>query len=148
MNTDPKPTLPDLFPLPEGIQLRTRRFGANPVSSPVPAPVGGNRGDSDAPRPEFKLHWEDPQQGLTVIVRERDNGHLIADVFAIDPGLLDKGAISVGLVGTVEGGLIRKTIPLGVPEKDGCSGSADFGPLASAVAELGSPLRAIVYLLV
>jgi len=148
MSTDPKPTLPDLFPLPEGTKIRARKFGAKPVSPLVPAPVGGDKGDAAAPRAAFKVCWEDPQQGLTVLVRERDNGHLIADVICTEAGLLDKAAVSVGLVGTVVDHLIRKTIPLDVPEKSGCSGSADFGPLADAVKELGPQLGVVVFLLV
>ena len=61
MSTEPKPALPGLFPLPEGIKLRTRKFGANPVSEFVPAPVGGDRDDVTAPRSEFKLRWEDQE---------------------------------------------------------------------------------------
>ena len=45
----------------------------------------------------------------------------------------------VGLVGTAKDHVLRKTIPLEVPEKTGCSGSADFGPLGDRVKELGSP---------
>jgi hypothetical protein len=148
MNTDPKPTLADLFPLPEGTKLRVRKFGAKPVSELVPAPVGGNVAQAAAPRPEFKIHWEDQQQGLTVIVRERENGHLVAEVCCSDAGLHNKAAVSVGLVGTVEDHLIRKTIPLDVVVTGGCSGSADFGPLTAAVQELGPQLGVVVFLLV
>jgi hypothetical protein len=149
VNTEPKPTLSDLFPLPEGIKLRSRKFGANPVSQPASAPVGGDKGDSSEPRPEFRLRWEDTQQGLTVTVREREGGHLIADVFSTDAAHRDKADVSVGLVGTHEDRLIRKTIRLSVPETDGCSsGSADFGPLTDAATELGSQLRLVVFLLV
>jgi len=148
MTTDPKQTLLDLFPLPEGVKLRARKFGANPVSSFVPTPVGGDKGDSSNPRPEFKIAWEDKQQGLKILVRERENGHLIADVSCTDAGLLNKAAVSVGLVGTLEDHLIRKTIPLDVPEATGCRGSMDFGPLADAVKELGPQLGVVVFLLV
>jgi hypothetical protein len=148
MSTDPKRTLPDLFPLPDGTKIRARKFGAKPVSPLVPAPVAGDKGDDAAPRAAFKIRWEDQQQGLTVLVRERGNGHLIADVFCTDAGLLDKAAVSVGLVGTVEDHLIRKTIPLDVSENSGCSGSADFGLLADAVKELGQQLGVVVFLLV
>ena len=148
MATDPKPPLPGHFPLPEGLKLRSRKFGVNPVSSLVPVPVGGDNGDSSNPRPQFEIAWEDNQQGLKVLVRERDDGHLIANVLCTDAGLLNKAAVSVGLMGTVEDRLIRKTIPLDVPEATGCSGSADFGPLADAVEELGPQLGVVVFLLV
>jgi hypothetical protein len=148
MNTDPEPILSALFPLPEGIKLRARKFGAEPASPLVPAPVGGDKGPSSDPRPEFTLRWEDQQQGLTVLVRERENGHLIADVFCTDAGLLAKAAVSVGLVGTAADHLIRKTIPLNGSEQNSCSGSADFGPLTDVVKELGPRLGIVVFLLV
>ena len=148
MNIDPKPALPDLFPLPEGIKLRARKFGTKPVSDFIPAPIPRDGADAAVPRPAFQLRWEDQQQGLTVFVREKANGHLIADVFCTDAGLLGKAAVSLGLVGEVEDHLIRKTIPLDVPEKHGCSGSADFGPLADAVKQLGPRLGVVVFLLV
>jgi len=140
--------MPDLYPLPAGIKIRKRRFGANPVSPLVPAPVGGDKADSSAPRPAYKLRWEDREQGLTVLVRKRDNGHLIADVLSTDAGMLKKAAVSVGLVGPIEDHPIRKTIPLDVAEKGGCSGSADFGLLTDVVRELGSQLGMVVILLV
>jgi hypothetical protein len=148
MSTEPKPTQSDPFPVPEGIKLRARKFGANPVSQLVAAPVGGPRGDDSAPRPPFRIDWEDTAQGLTVKVRERTGGHLIVEVVSTDPLLLKNAAVSVGLVGTVEDGLIRKTIPLDVPEEGGCSGSADFGPLAAAVTELGPQIGIVAFLLV
>lgn len=61
-------------------------------------------------------------------------------------GLLNRAAVSVGLVGTAEDRLIRKTIALDMPEKDGCSGLADFGRLTDAVKELGPQLGAVVFL--
>jgi hypothetical protein len=147
VDTEKTPPLADLYSLPPGTKLRVRKFGANPTSPLVPTPVGGNQGASAAVRPEFRLRWEDQQQGLQVTVRERDNGHLIAEVFSTDPALLTKATVSVGLVGTIEDGLIRKTIPLDVPETTGCSGSADFGLLEDAVKELGSELGVVVFLL-
>src|SRR4051794_18995814 len=57
MNTDPQPTMSNLLPLPEGIKLRARKFGANAVSALVPAPVGGD--PTAVSRPEFKIDWED-----------------------------------------------------------------------------------------
>jgi hypothetical protein len=147
MNIDSKPTLPQLPPLPEGTRLRVHKFGRKPVSEFVPAPVSGDKGDAAAPRPSFELRWEDPQQGLTVLVRERADGHLIAEVLSTDAGLMNKAAVSVGLIGTLTDHLIRKTIPLGVAEKTGCGGSADFGTLTAAVNALGPRLGVVVILL-
>jgi hypothetical protein len=148
MNTEPKPTLPDPRSLPEGVKLRTRRFGTNPVSPLISVPDSRNQSDSSAVPPAFAIGWEDPGQGLKVTVRANGSGRLIAEVFAADQALLNKGALSVGLVGTIEGGLIRKTIPLTASEANGCSGSADFGPLASAVQELGGRIGIVAFLLV
>ncbi len=81
MNTGQKPTLEGQYPLPEGVKLRTRKFGANPMSPLVATPTGGDRGDSSPGRTEFKIHWEDQEHGLTVLVREsRESGHLIGAV--------------------------------------------------------------------
>ena len=149
MNIEKKLPLEDQYPLPEGVKLRTRKFGANPMSPLVATPTGGDTGDSSSARPEFKIRWEDQEHGLTVLVRERrESGHLVADVFCTDAGQLNKLAVSVALVGTVEDQMIRKTIPLDVPEKAGCSGSADFGPLAEAVNDLGPQLGVVVFMLV
>jgi hypothetical protein len=153
MDTEAKRNALDL-PLPEGISLRSRKFGAKPTSPPALAPVGGNKGDSSAPRRAFQLRWEDKVQGLTVVVREQLGGHLLANVFSTESNSLDKVAVSVGLVGSndnakddlIDACLIRRTIPLNVPEADGCSGSADFGPLANVVAKLGPQLRLVVFL--
>src|SRR5262245_7814770 len=142
MSTDPKSTLPDLFPLPEPVKLRTPKFGARPVSNfvPVPTPVDQGAGPS---RPAFRIDWQDQEQGLTVRIRETADGHLSAEVFSTDAALLNQAAVSVGLLGTAEGRLIRKTVPLNVAEPQGCSGSADLGPLADAVQQLGPQLAAV-----
>ena len=42
--------------------------------------------------------------------------------------------------------MLHKMIPLNVPEKNGCSGSADFGPIANAIVELGPQFRVIIFL--
>jgi len=146
MNSDPKPNVSDLFPMPKGMKLRTPKFGANPVSPFVYAPVGVDN-CSPEPRPEFKICWEDHQQGVSVVVKAGENGHLIADVFCTNVGLLDKAAVSVALVGTSPEHMIRKAIPLNAPEKDGCGGTADLGPLTAAVKELGPQLGLVVFLL-
>ncbi len=142
----------DLFPLPESIKIRQRKLGARPVSPLVPTPR--DTGDSSAPRPAFENRWEnqfqldEPVCKITVIVREQDNGRLIANVFCTDAGLLSKAAVSVGLIGAVEVQTIRKTIPLDIPDKDGCGGSADFGALTEAVKKLGPQIGIIIFLLV
>jgi hypothetical protein len=146
MSNDPDPNLSDLFPLPKGMKIRTRKFGANPVSPLFPVPVDGDRSDSTKPRSEFQIRWENQPLGVTALVRERENGHLIADVFCTNADLLDKAWVSVGLMGTTDQ-LIRKSIPLNVPAKNGCGGSADFGPLTAAVKELGPQLGVVVFLL-
>jgi hypothetical protein len=149
VNHDKKPSLADLYPLPEGVKIRTRKFGANPISPLVPTPSGGDRDDSSSARTEFKIRWEDQEHGLTVLIRERrDSGHLVGDVFCTDAAQLNKLAVSVALVGTNEDQMIRKTISLDVPETTGCSGSADFGPLIEAVQELGPQLGVVVFMLV
>ena len=155
MSTDRKPDLSDLFPLPANVRLRRRTFGATPVSPLTPTPPGGDGADSAAvPRPPFKAEWtnefnrDDGVRTVKVVVRERNNGHLIADVFCSDPGLLGRGAVSVGLVGAAADRTVRKTIPLDIPETDGCSGSADFGPLTEVVNELGAQLGVVTFLVI
>lgn len=154
MNTERQPTLPDLYPPPEGSKVRERTFGASPVSPPVSAPIGRDAADPAAPRLPFKSRWENQLQEdsggrkIKITVRERDNGHLIADVFCNDAELLGKASVSVGLVGARADRTIRMSVALDVPATDGCSGSADFGPLADAVEELGGQLRVVMFLLV
>jgi len=147
MSADPKPDMPDLFPLPPGVRLHTRKFAAKPYSEYVTVSANGKE-DAGCTQSQFAIRWEDQQQGLTVVVREQENGKLVADVVCNNAGLLGKAAVSVGLVGTIEGRMIRKTVPLNVPASGGCSGTADLGPLGDAVAELGSKLAVVVILLV
>jgi len=147
-----KPSLADLYPLPEGVKLRTRKFGANPVTPLKATPPGGAAFDSDPGRPEFQLRYEDQHLGLLALVREDvDSRHLIAEVFSSNPEHLNRqAAVSVALVGTVEEQMIRKTIPL-KPDDHGqyrCSGSADFGTLDDAVRELGDQLGLMVFLII
>jgi hypothetical protein len=149
VNIEGKPTLESQYPLPESVKLRTRKFGTNPVSPLVSTPLGPDQADSCLTPPEFKILWEDQEYGLTVHVDEqRESGHLVASVFCADAGQLNKLAVSVALVGAIDDQMIRKTIPLHVQEKTGCSGSADFGPLTEAVKELGPKLRVVVFMLV
>jgi len=148
MDTDPNPPLPDMFPPRPGIKRRTRKFGTTLVSPFFPVAVGKNGEDSSGPLPDFKICWEDKQLGLTVLTRQHENGRLIADVFCTYAGLLDQSAVSVGLIGATADHSISKTIPLVVSEKNGRSGSADFGPLKDIVKDLGPQLAVIAFLMV
>jgi len=130
------------------MKIRTKKIGSNPVSPLFPVPVHPDNGDSSDTPPRFKICWEDQKLGVIVRVREEENGRLTTEVFSSNAGLLDKAWVSVSLAGTGVDHLSRKAIPLIKPEKDGCSGSADFGPLADAVKELGSQLGVVVILLV
>ncbi|MBA4063624.1 MAG: hypothetical protein C0501_07910 [Isosphaera sp.] len=152
MNPDPKPPLADLYPLPDGVKIRTRKFGASPGTPLKDLPPDGPQADSGPPRREFVLSGEYKDLGITVRVQEvPGSGRLVADVFSTDPTHLNTAAVSVALVGTDEDRMIRKTIPLDVPEQAGgyrCSGSADFGPLPDVRAELGTKLGLVVFLVV
>ena len=146
MNKDNPLSLDDEYPLPKGVKLRTREFGTNAMSPLVPIPANG---DSNPAPPEFMIRWEDQDHGLTVLVRERrDDGHLIADVVCTDADQLNKLAVSVALVGTKEMQMIRRTIPLAVPDRIGCSGSADLGLFSAAMEKLGNQLGVIVFRLI
>ncbi len=94
MNTDPPP---DLIQALGSIKPCSYKFGTKPFSPLVAAPVEGDHRDPSNPRPEFIISWEDRQQGLKVLVQERDDGHLIASVFCADASLRTKAAVSVGL---------------------------------------------------
>jgi hypothetical protein len=149
MSSDKMQSLSDLFPLPEGVKIRSRKFGANPATPLQPVRPGGP--DALAPH-EFKLRHEDKELGLLVIVQEDANsGVITAEAFSSHPEHLNQAAVSVALVGTTEGGMIRKTIPLDREVKNGdhcCSGSAAFGTLHDAVQQLGDRLGLIVFLLI
>ncbi len=145
MATDATPGVPELSPQPTRFKLRTRKFGAKPVSDYVTVPVSGRQGGVD-PQPRFELHWKDEQMGLTAVVREQENGRLIAEVFSSDAGLLGKAAVSVGLAGKEADHVINKVILLNAPVGNGCGGTVDFGPLADAVKELGTQIAVIVFL--
>jgi len=144
MNSDRQPTLDEVFPLPKGIKFRQPKFGSKPASSVTAV----RRSDTDVgPTPEaFEIRWEDADQGLAVRVREQPDGRLIAETSCSNVAVLGKW-VSVALVGTTTTEMIRKTIPFSVVETNGCRGSADFGPLADAVRDLGRELRIIVFLL-
>jgi hypothetical protein len=146
MNSDIQRNIDELYPLPKGVKLRKRIFGPNASSPLFPIPT---RGDSNPDTQEFMIRWEDPTYGLTVLVRERsEDSHLIADVVCTNADQLNKLAVSVALYGTKEMQMIRKTIPLAVPQQTGCSGSADFGLFSAAVEKLGTQLGVIVFKLI
>lgn len=153
MSTDKTQSLSDLYPLPEGVKIRSRKFGANPATPLLPVRPAGPAASADTPSPqEFKLRHEDEKLGLLAILQEDANsGRLTAEVFSRHPDHMKRAAVSVALVGTIEGGMICKTIPLDREVKNGdycCSGSADFGSLADAVQQLGDRLGLIVFLLI
>ena len=143
MTSDQYPALGEMMPLPPGIKLRRRKFGAD--SPIITVNLGGNASDSER-LSLFELHWNDPELGLTVMVREQPSGRLVTDVACADAGLLNKW-VSVALMGTFNTEMVRKTIPLDTPEGAGCGGFADFGPLADAVKLLGPQLRIVVILM-
>jgi len=151
MATDTPMTLADLFPLPEGVKLRTRRFGSAPPTELKPLPPDMPAGGTDD-HPEFELTWHDEGLGLTVLVRERsDSGRLVARAFSTDPAHLDTAAVSVAVVGSAGDDMIRKTVLLDTAETvgpDKCSGTADFGPLVEARQRLGDKLGLVAFLLV
>lgn len=126
---------------PERGKPRTRKFGRNPISilTPLPQTRGEMAGSG------FKIQWEDHEEGLTVLVRETE-GTLIADVFCDDSSQAGQLAVSVALVGTAVGEMIRKTIRLTDAHATRCSGRADFGLLSEAVELLGDRLGVIVFL--
>src|SRR5579871_453910 len=119
MNPTGQPSFEELFPLPEGVKLRTRKFGMTPPPPLVRIPMG--RDD----RPTLTLRWEDIALGLTVLVREQPlTGKLIAEVFCTNPAMVNKAAVSVTLVGRHEHNMIRRTVKLDRldTERGGCCG--------------------------
>jgi hypothetical protein len=152
MDTNRQATGPGGFPLPEGYRRRVYKFGKKPTTGfySVPVPTGNSNAVG---RPPFAIDWSDAEQGLSVVVREREDGHLIAEVFCTDARLLHKAWVSVGLGGMVDALPISKVIPLNTPAatntpgKGSCSGSADLGLLTDFVKELGSQLALVAFLL-
>jgi hypothetical protein len=148
MSHEKKPSPADLFPLPEWVKIRTRKFGANPVTPLQPIPSGES---ADANRPEFLLRFQDQDLGIVALVGEdRQSRHLLARVFSSKPEHLNEAAVSVAIVGTVEDQMLRKSIPLNTEEHGDyhCSGSADFGRFDDVVGKLGDQLGLIVFLLI
>lgn len=147
MSKDLQPSvMNDLFPLPAGIRLRTRTFGKNSVSDLMPTGLRKDQSASSEQREPFKILLVVDGLGLKVLMQEREDGHLLANVHCRDISLLNRAAAVVGLVGTKEFELISKTIPFDVAEGDGCAGSADFGTLTAAVEKLGEELSVVAYL--
>ena len=92
------------------------------------------------------MTWEDPEQKLSAVVRQDANGRLQARVHCGNYVLVNRAAVSIGLAGTISDAFIHRSIPLKTPEPDGCSGTADFGPLVDVVKRLGPQLRIIAFL--
>jgi hypothetical protein len=140
------------IPLPEGSRRRVYKFGKKPTTGFFSVPVLAGNGNAVG-RPPFTIDWSDAEQGLSAVVREREDGHLIAEVFCTDARLLHKAWVSVGLGGKVDALPIGKVIPLDTPaaadtpRKGGCHGSGELGLLTDAVKELGSELALVVFLL-
>src|SRR4051794_32438094 len=121
MSTDSHPSQGDHVPSPKAYKASKYRFGTKPVSPLVRVPIGEENRDPSDSQPAFEIHWEDQQQGLRALVREQENGRLVAHVFCTDAGLLGKAAMSVGLRGATADHANGKLIPLKVPEQNGCS---------------------------
>jgi hypothetical protein len=150
MGPNSQRTFEELFPLPDGVKLRTRKFGVTPPTPLVQVPVPGQAADAGPGRPTLKIRWEDSTLGLTVLAREdAATGRLIGEVFCSDPAMLNKASVSVALVGKHEHRMIRKTVKLDQPDNrtGGCRGSDDFGSLDNAIKELGAEMGLVVFVL-
>jgi len=151
MNPEKKYTLEELFPLPAGMKLPVHKFGQNPVTAMETVQVGG-QGAAGEDHPPLTLTWDDlVKLRLSVVVREDPtSGKLIGDVVCTDPAMLNKASAFVAVVGKREFEMIRKKIKLDQPDKrtGGCYGSAEFGLLKDAVAQLGTELGLVVFLLI
>jgi hypothetical protein len=135
MSNNRKPTLEELFPLPSGIKIHTRKFGVAPVSQPVLVPAVG-----------FRYVFEDPEQGLHVVVTERDDGRLVGEATYRDAAGPERAVVSVAITSNRTEDSIRKTIQLNEPtEGGGCRGTADFGTRADAIARLGDQFVFVVF---
>jgi hypothetical protein len=132
------------FPVPEGVRVRSRRFGRKPASPMIVVDAARAPGCEHG----FTMHWEDAEQGLSVMAREQPDGRLLARVVCCDANLHGRAWLSVAVVGASSEHFIRQTIPLAAPDSDGHSGSADFGPFGDIVKELGPQLGMIVFLMV
>src|SRR5947209_2115242 len=148
MNADPPPTFSDMFPQFKRFKFRTTKIGTKPVSPLYPVAIDGDKGAANAPRPHFKIDWQNEPLGITVHLHEREDGHVIADAHCTYADLLDTSAVSVGLYGSHGEHAIRKSVLLNVHESGGRRGSADFGLLTDLVKELGPELGVIAFLLV
>jgi hypothetical protein len=150
MDNSRQPTFEELFPLPPGVKLQKRKFGATPPTPLKTVQAGGQRSAGED-EPPLTLTWDDAKLRLSAVVREDPHtGKLIGSAFCTDPAMLNKASASVSLVGTHEYEMIRKTIKLDQPDKrtGGCCGSADFGLLKDAIVKLGTELGLVVFMLV
>ncbi len=146
MNSDKNP-LDEIFPLPPGMKLATRKFGVNP-----PLPLKAVRTGTQQTNLPLTFRWEDSTLGLTVVINEdQTTGKLAAEAFCNDPALKGKAAASVALFGREEFKMIRKTIKFDQPDNrmgSGCCGSADSGQLSDAIALLGPEMGLLVFMVV
>jgi hypothetical protein len=150
MDNKRQPTFEELFPLPPGVKLHRRLFGATPPTPLKTVQPGGQRGAGED-EPPLTLAWDDAKLRLSAVVREDPTtGKLIGSAFCTDPAMLNKGAAAVSLVGNREYEMILKTIKLDQPDQrtGGCRGSADFGLLKDAVAKLGTEMGLVVFMVV
>jgi hypothetical protein len=148
MSNESTPRIEDLFPLPPGYKPRRYVIGTTPVSPPIFLPVDGDQDDSSAPRPPFETSWEDKKLGIRAVVREREDGRLMAQAFCTDAALLNKGTVFVSFGSGRADFNIGKSVRLTAPEEDGCSGSAVLEPFAQVVKDLGPEVRLVLSLLV
>jgi len=128
----------------KGIKIRRPFFGKNPVSELVPVRNGGM--DPESTPSAFQIHLNAPELKIAVSVHAEPDGRLQARAHCFDPALLNRAAVPVGLGGAMTDETIGRSIVLKVPEPDGCSGTADFGPLVDVVKRLGPQLRIIAFL--
>jgi hypothetical protein len=138
MNVDLNSSAPGALPPVEYIRLRKRLFG-NTVGS------GYMQVDANSPS-RFAIQWEDEKLGLKVVLREEEDGRLMADVFCNNAELLGKSVVSVALIGKTPDPRISKSVPLDLPAPAGCRGTADFGLFSEAVYKLGDQLAMIAFL--
>jgi hypothetical protein len=141
MNDD---ILRDLFPLPEGTKLRKPRFGTAGPSKPQPLPPAGDSAASGGA--DFSLDWTDEHLQLEVRCR-REGDDLVVSVTCHDPALKGQ-AVSVFLLGSIQGHRLRKTVLLDETAPAGCAGKGSFGKIAQIARELGTTLAVVAHLLI
>ena len=117
------------------------KIGKHPVTPRVDVPTGPER-------PLFRIEWEDPEFGLTVVVRELEDGKMMIDAFCSDAAMLDNLALAVGLVGKPDTMPITKHVYFDTPDPAGCRGSRSFDTFAQAVEYLGPRIGLAVHRLI